>query len=208
MSTQPIVLLNAGGMRSLVATAIAAQHPGAGLVTAVFLDDGRADAAARREFFRQQVEHYQIAERIEFVVPQVRHPKASGMSRGRRLVAAADVALRCDAARLLWPAQVGENFEAVAAATETVLLVQQLVRAETGRVLAIDTPLLEVADVQLVKLGHQMNVPWELSRSCDAPPVPGSNSSGPCNQCLGCQRRRGAFQQAAIDDPVHAEHAR
>jgi hypothetical protein len=216
MAQHETVLLNSGGMRSLVATAIVSQrYPAAGVVL-VFIDeppargpaaaaDSRPDISLRHELFNAQADHYEFNRRIELKLPEASGLQtAPGIPMAYRLMAAVDLAMKCEAARVIWPVQSSDNHDGVSRITETMLLAQQLMKLERGRTLAIEAPLLELTDFQLVQVGHQLNVPWELARSCTAP-VPklrAGEMPPPCNQCAACQRRRAAFEHAAIEDPL------
>jgi 7-cyano-7-deazaguanine synthase len=117
------------------------------------------------------------------------------------LSAAASEAVRLEAERLIWPVRLGEDFDAVARVTETVQLVQQLVELGHDHSLRVETPLLEMTMTEAVEAGHQMQVPWELARSCR------SRQQKPCGRCEGCRARRDAFNELGLVDPLRGEAA-
>jgi 7-cyano-7-deazaguanine synthase in queuosine biosynthesis len=197
-------MLHDGSMQSLVATAMYAEKP---KLLAVYVHDGRSNDVRAFECFGHQIERYNVPKRLELTLT---HLGASAdaataepgvgprvpLADMQELMAGAGLALQLKAERLIWPVQVGDDFEVLARMTESVLLVQQIIRLERSVELAIDLPLLEMNDRQLVEVGMQMEVPWTLSRSCEA------RTSEPCGQCAGCKRRAAAFEAAAIDDPL------
>ena len=86
--------------------------------------------------------------------------------------------------------------QAMAHATETILTVQQLVRFVHEADLSIETPLMELSDRQLLEVGHQLGVPWEMAQSCL------NGAPDPCHKCAGCLWRKDIFTRAAIHDPL------
>ncbi len=202
MSVTPVILLSCGGLRSIVASAILAQRPGTASVTTVFYDDGRPAMSHRRAAAMRQAEHYEFSPPLDLALPRVTQSGAPGSPRSLRLMAAMDLALHTGSPRIIWPVQVGEDFTALAAVAESILILQQLTKLESGRTVAVDTPLLELTDAQLIQIGAQMNVPWDLAHSCDTPPTSKSAPHPFCGSCPGCQRRHTAFEAAAIEDPL------
>jgi 7-cyano-7-deazaguanine synthase len=62
--------------------------------------------------------------------------------------------------------------------------------------LKIHTPLLRLTKAQIVKLAHELGVPFGMTHSC-YDPAPDGRACGQCDACL--LRRRG-FEEAAIED--------
>jgi 7-cyano-7-deazaguanine synthase in queuosine biosynthesis len=60
----------------------------------------------------------------------------------------------------------------------------------------METPLLELTDLQLLELGTHMQVPWNLAWSCDF------GGESPCMACAGCWRRHAEFETAGLVDPI------
>lgn len=204
MSQPWTLMLHNGSMQSLVATAMYAEKP---KLLAVYVHDGRSNDVRAFECFGHQIERYNVAKRLELTLTHLgASADAATAEPGvgprvpladlQELMAVAGLALQLKAERLIWPVQVGDDYEALARYTESVLLVQQMIRLERGVELAIDLPLLEMNDRQLVEVGLQMEVPWTLARSCEA------RTNEPCGQCAGCKRRAAAFESAAVDDPL------
>ncbi|MBI1371134.1 MAG: hypothetical protein GC162_21090 [Planctomycetes bacterium] len=209
MSTPWHVILHDGGPASLVALASHAEHP---RLLAVYIHDGRANDARAHACFTQQCEHYNIARKLELTLGHLsasNDPNSIEPGVGPRvpladmqeLLAACGLALQLHAERLLWPIQAQVDFDWIARVTETVQLVQQMVRIERDADLVIETPLLEMTDKQLVEIGHQMDVPWQMARSCEG------KAATPCGHCAGCNKRHAAFTEAAIEDPLQLASA-
>ncbi|MBI2890872.1 MAG: 7-cyano-7-deazaguanine synthase [Nitrospirae bacterium] len=67
---------------------------------------------------------------------------------------------------------------------------------DQGRACRILTPLIEMTKVQVVSLGHELRVPFELTWSCLG------SGRHPCGECLGCRGRREAFEETGLRDPL------
>lgn len=62
--------------------------------------------------------------------------------------------------------------------------------------LRIHTPLLHLSKAQIVKLAHELGVPFSLTHSCYDPGPDGQ----PCGACDACLLRRKGFQEAGLED--------
>jgi 7-cyano-7-deazaguanine synthase len=62
--------------------------------------------------------------------------------------------------------------------------------------LKIHTPLLELSKGGIVKLAHELGVPFGLTHSCYDPAPDG----GACGECDACLLRRKGFEEAGIED--------
>jgi 7-cyano-7-deazaguanine synthase len=62
--------------------------------------------------------------------------------------------------------------------------------------LRIHTPLLHLSKAQIVKLAHELGVPFGLTHSCYDPDAGGH----PCGQCDACLLRRKGFEEAGLED--------
>jgi 7-cyano-7-deazaguanine synthase len=61
----------------------------------------------------------------------------------------------------------------------------------------ISTPFAELHKADVIRLGHSIGVPLELTMSCMRP------SEGlHCGRCSKCRERRDAFRDAGIEDPT------
>jgi 7-cyano-7-deazaguanine synthase len=62
----------------------------------------------------------------------------------------------------------------------------------------IRTPLMELSKADIVRLGRELKVPFELTRSCYDPDPAGL----PCGGCDSCLLRARGFREAGIPDPA------
>ena len=62
--------------------------------------------------------------------------------------------------------------------------------------LKIHTPLLQLSKAGIVKLAHELKVPFALTHSCYDP----DTSGRACGQCDACLLRRKGFEEAGIED--------
>ena len=60
----------------------------------------------------------------------------------------------------------------------------------------IETPLMELSKSDVVKLGQELGVPFELTWSCY------QNEEKPCGKCESCILRAKGFKEAGIIDPL------
>lgn len=202
--TQTIVL-SSGGLRSLIATAAALSETNRGKAVLLHLRDGRPAAPRLREFVKRQAEHFRILHTVELDMPHLSPDESfqGGSDQGwmplvrpQVLLIALAQAMELRASRLVWPVQFNADFHAIARATEQIELALQLAQLERPDIPSIETPLAELTDRQLIELGAQLDVPWELSWSCTLP------GEKPCRACPACKRRRHAFESAGMVDPV------
>lgn len=207
MSTPNIpwtLALNSGGCGSLLATALAPRDK----LALLFIHDGSPASRMRQRAFHQQADHFQIQKRIELMMPHVglipssvsndptAQPYRMPFALLQMLTAALGQAIGLKAKTLIWPIQVCGEFHNAAKVIETLQLLQQIIGLDyTGELLA-QTPLLELTDRQILETGHQMDLPWQLTRSCD------QAEEVPCGNCHGCHRRIAAFAAAGMDDPI------
>jgi 7-cyano-7-deazaguanine synthase len=64
----------------------------------------------------------------------------------------------------------------------------------------IRTPLIELSKADIVRLGRELGVPFELTHSCYDP----APSGRPCGACDSCLLRAKGFREAGIPDPICA----
>lgn len=202
MATRPLVILVNGGIRSLVATAVVLSASEKSRRILLHFKDGRSDAAVRLDHVRKQADHFQIKDLLELELPQQKleapagEPAASGpvLKRPQLLLAALAKAIELGAGRLIWPAQVMGDYDTIARIAEQMVLLQHLVQTELAVQPAVEAPLLELTDAQMIQLGGQLDVPWPLAWSCTL------RDDVPCRICESCRRRRAAFEAAGILD--------
>lgn len=62
----------------------------------------------------------------------------------------------------------------------------------------VRTPLIQLSKADIVRLGQELNVPFELTHSCYDPDASGQ----PCGACDSCVLRAKGFREAGMADPV------
>ncbi len=205
MPTPHALILHSGGLRSLVATALTVVNDDKTRLSLLHILDGRDNAQNRLEHAHHQAEHFNIPRVIQL---EMTHLFGHGMGKGpggeplgplvapQMLLAALASARLYQAERVIWPVSFGGDVNAIAQATEQVVLADQSGDSDLGEAPRLDTPLLELNDRQVIELGAELDVPWALAWSCLG------SASMPCRACPGCRRRKAAFQAAGIVDPV------
>jgi 7-cyano-7-deazaguanine synthase len=66
------------------------------------------------------------------------------------------------------------------------------------RPIAVDAPFLSLHKADVIRLGHTLGVPFELTISC-MNPVGGAVHCGACSKC---RERQQAFAEAGVEDPT------
>ena len=204
MANPPVVIMNSGGIRSLVATAATLSGMDRPNVILLHLLDGRANVKARSEYVDRQAKHFDLRHVVEIDLSHRSRSQTgnkintdlAGIPQARVLIDAITRAIEANAGRLVWPAQSNGNFDVASRITEQVILVQHLARLEHPYVPTIESPLTELTDQQLIELGGQLDVPWEHAWSCQI------QGEQPCRVCDGCRRRVEAFESAGMIDPA------
>ncbi len=77
-----------------------------------------------------------------------------------------------------------------------LLCQHQYAVAAPNRSITIETPLIDMNRTDIIRLGHRLQTPFELTWSCL------SSGATPCGGCLGCATRNRGFLDAAIPDPI------
>lgn len=203
MRTGQTLILHGGGLRSLVATASVAASLPPGQIVLLHVRERRDNQAIRLAHVHRQAQHFSLRQVVEVNPPELLSTSAiEGGVAGSlplatpliHLIALAQ-GVGIQAQRVVAPSQFNADFERVAAFTESLVLLQHLARLEGQTLPAIETPLLELSDAQLIELGAQLQAPWELAWSCETP------ADKPCGHCGACQRRRQAFDAAGLVEP-------
>jgi 7-cyano-7-deazaguanine synthase len=86
----------------------------------------------------------------------------------------------------------GEFASAVEAAINTSSV---MVEKKKNRIL-VYTPFLGMTKTDVLKLGLELGVPYELTYSCYKGTEP------PCGECATCQQREEAFKSLGVEDPL------
>jgi len=112
------------------------------------------------------------------------------------LLIAMSHAISLKAKRIIWPMQVNADHARVAKTLEQAMLVEHLAQLDYEKPPVIKTPLVELTDKQLIELGGQLDVPWQLAWSCQL------FGEKPCGMCNSCTKRHNAFEAAGMIDPT------
>lgn len=205
MAATTTLILTSGGVRSFTAAATAMSANPRPNVILLHLLDGKPNVRIRSQYIHRQAKHLGIHKVVEAPLrcPKVNHggrpddaPPTPILPQTQTLVTGLTRAIELGTDLLLWPAQSNGDFDTAARITEQTVLVRHLALLENRSPPHIDTPLLELLDRQLIELGGQLDLPWELARSCLTP------AEKPCLTCTGCRRRQEAFEAAGLLDPV------
>jgi len=176
-------------------------------MTALFVQDGASAGPRRFEAVRRQCDRYRVRDLVESKLSgphgaalksEARELDRPPLIRAQLLLTALAYAARSEAARVVWPIQQDADADRVAEATEQIVLAQHLAQLEFGRekLPRIETPLLELTNKQLVELGGQLGVPFELAWSCLL------HQERACRVCEACRRRKASFDAAGVVDPA------
>ena len=65
-----------------------------------------------------------------------------------------------------------------------------------GKALAIVAPLVRMSKAEIVRLGHELGIPFEWTWSCYR------GGEIPCMRCDACLLRAKGFQEAGVKDPL------
>ncbi len=197
-----MVILHSGGLRCLVGLASVLTDHDPATLAVLHLRDGKPGGATRADHARKQAHHFGITRHVEVPTLQLRpnaepgSEPAATLVRPRLLMLGLTHALAWQATQVVWPVQVNADHPQVAKAAEQALLAEHLAALDHEHPPHIAMPLLELTDKQLIELGAHLDVPWELAWSCDM------HQDRQCGLCPGCARRKKAFAQAGVVDPL------
>lgn len=80
---------------------------------------------------------------------------------------------------------------------EFLQLCNHLIRETSPwRSVAVEAPLIDLDRAEIVKLGHRLSTPFDLTWSCM------SSGTAPCGGCIGCATRNRGFLDAGVPDPI------
>jgi hypothetical protein len=205
MASNHVVILSGGGVRSLVATALTLESNDSPRATFLHIADGRDNHEIRLKHVKRQAEHFGSGRVRELVMTHLfGHGHGMGPDNTpmgslvavQLLTAALSHARFGQASCVIWPAAYNLDDQAMARATEQGMLCEQFAQLEAVPMPELETPLLEMSDQQVIELGSQLQVPWHLAWCCLMA------NEQPCRICPGCRRRKNAFEEAGIIDPL------
>ncbi len=195
------LVLNSGGLRSLIALASLASEVSSDAIALMHFLLPTPNAAKRKDHFEQQARYFKIEHVIEvnlaYLQPDAKpHGEQTPISlaRPQMLLAALAQGVQWEAQRITVPVQFDADPDQQARYLEQIILTQQIAELEQDTVIQIFSPLVDLTDEQLIEMGSQLHVPWELGWSCNL------HGEKPCQTCLECVRRRGAFAAAGVVD--------
>jgi hypothetical protein len=204
------MILNNGGLRSLVATALAIRdpEPQKTQVSLLHVIDGR-DNGIRIKYVRMQAKQFQLTRIVEIDLRNLYEHRPGRdkdglpidtLSTPQVLLAALGQARWQQADQVIWPASFDGDETAMARATEQMVLIGHLAQIEYDPMPQLDAPLLELTDRQVLEVGAQLDLDWQLAKSCLAA------TDKPCHTCAACQRRKNAFAAAGMVDLIGSHH--
>lgn len=202
MTTPMTLILAAGGLRSLVATALATASGEGTRVMLLHLRDQRVAAPERLTFVRRMAQHFRVplleVEGLRAVAPlpvaQAGDIRPLQLPRTQLLLTGLAIALEYEASTLCWPVSCDGDFVSMAKAQQQLQWVQHLAEQEHTPLPLVQLPLLEWSDRQVLELGQRLKAPFHLSWSCQM------HSLAPCRTCEGCRRRQAAFDALGLQD--------
>ncbi len=83
-----------------------------------------------------------------------------------------------------------------ASAVETAINTSSIMVAKKKNRILVYTPFLGMTKTEVLKLGLELGVPYELTYSCYRGTIP------PCGECATCQQRAEAFNLLNVEDPL------
>lgn len=212
MAKDIAIVLNNGGMNSLVATVLAGQRYRVVMLHAEY----GGPTTGRQLAYSQQATFFKPYREHTLSMPFLSVAQFTGQSAAAAmdprfavglpprmlelapLVATASrFAMHYEAAAVYLGLRVGSQSDELARATEYVQVWNELIQLSCGQTeQEVVTPLLELDRWQVVDVAYQVGAPLELAWSCM------SESDEPCGICQGCAQREAAFQQAGKPDPL------
>lgn len=202
MGSQRKLIIDWGDLAGLTAIAIDSRPENAVLWHPVVEDEA---GPRRRQAALEHASVFDVEEFIEAPLAGVLAPRHAAVEPGDVVARMEDAVLLTLAARtalgagcgsVLWPAQVQREFDAAALACEQATLVRRLADAvDPAEPLRIETPFIELSDMQLIDLAARAGAPlraaWWCRRAEDEP----------CGGCPTCLRWFSAAEQAALTLP-------
>ena len=211
MPSTHVIILSSGGLRSLVATALSLKDASKTRATLLHVVDGRDNTVVRLEHVRRHAEFFSIGRINELDMPHLfGHGHGLGpdnvpmgaLVAPQMLTAALCHARFAQAQSVIWPASFNLDVQAMAKATEQMMLCDQQAQLEGVPMPKLEAPLLEMSDQQIMDLGGQLQVDWRLAWCCLM------QADKPCRACPACRRRKAAFEEAGMLDPAEGRNSK
>jgi 7-cyano-7-deazaguanine synthase len=210
------VVLSSGGLHSLVCAGLGSREYRVGML---HLKDLRPAGRQALDAFTKQVEHFKPLRNWAVDAAYLRQmslpPESAGVvtSTGsdsqaalvplremQFLAVAAGFAQQMKAGIVLWGIQHEQKAaDDLARAMEFVQVVNQLLEIMSPESpIVVKTPLMGLEDQQVIELGYQMGLPFNLTWTCQMA------TESPCMSCPACSRRIRMFRAAQLPDPLVA----
>jgi len=196
----PVIVLDDGGVASLVAECLCEEPP---RVTPFAAVGGGVAASSRVDAVKRRAELLGLAPPVTGHVPKPAAAKQDGAAPPHalderamttdQLLRAGREAVGLGVRTLIWPVHCGIDLEAMERELARARLVERLVNLDAPRVgtetgggsepaVRLETPLLDLTDQQIAELARDLDAPLETAWWClkDGP--------APCGRCAGCRR--------------------
>jgi 7-cyano-7-deazaguanine synthase len=220
MAKSAAIVLSSGGIHSLVCAGLATREFRVGML---HLKDQRSASKQALDAFERQVGHFKplkswIVEagylrQMSLPIESAGMVSSTGSDAQAALIpyrelqllsVAAGFAQQMKASVILWGVQYEQKQpDELARIMELVQVMNQLLEMMVPEApVMIKTPLMGLEDQQVIELGYQMGLPFQLSWSCQL-----ANHEMPCMSCPACARRIRMFRAAQLADPLVAKKA-
>jgi len=105
-------------------------------------------------------------------------------------------AVSIDATKVLYGAQSSDEPFYPDCRREFYKTFEKAAKLGTSKDITIEAPFSDIAKSEIIKLGTELGVPFQLTWSCYL------NGSKHCGKCESCTNRKKAFKEAGIYDPT------
>lgn len=187
-------ILTNGNVASLVAVASVCSHINRESLNLFAAGTRDAGTTQWRKRVDEQGERYRATRIID--LPDFGDAITGDSLQVQALLAAVNRAAALKVDTVVWSLQCDTDLDTISRATEITILVGQLAELSGKEPPRIETPLLELTNKQMIELGENLGVQWEMSWSCELP------VESHCGACDGCRRRRRMFTNAGVVDPI------
>ena len=215
MSKATALVLSSGGLHSLVCCGLASREYRIGML---HLKDQRPTAKQAGDAFDRQVAHFKPIRSWLMDAGYFRQMSLPAESAGmvsttgsdvqaalvpfreiQFLAAAAGFAQQIKAGTILWGVHREPKVaDELAKLMEFVQVMNQMLELMSHESpIVVKAPLLGLEDHQIVELGYQMGLPFNLSWTCQM-----ATNETPCMGCQACVRRIRMFRAAQLADPL------
>ena len=213
------VVMSSGGIDSTVVLAKVVNEHGPDDVTAIWVNYGQRTAEQEKKAIAEICRWYDVELVKVAIVPPMgggvmldskpEIPKGSyeevDVVKTGLYVPARNAFLICIGANYAFPHGVvytgvhGVDSPYADVKKEFVEAIDKAIQIGTYGGVRVEAPLVDMTKVDIIRLGAELKVPFELTYSC----YRGWESH--CGECPTCQQRKEAFRQAGVEDPTEYE---